>query len=183
MRWFLMGLLILGLAAAGCAGGDTESTGDTAQTDSGHEEAAVDETALLNKEDPAGTYGEGVHLAETVSIATLLDDPAPYEGKKVLVEGTISEVCPMRGCWVDITGEASTIRVKVVDGEIVFPLSAKGHEARIEGVVEKLELEEADARAWKKHEADEKGEEFDPASVTGPMTIWRIKGSGAEIEG
>jgi hypothetical protein len=31
------------------------------------------------------------------------------------------------------------------------------------------------------HIAEEKGEEFDPSTITGPMTIYQIKGVGAEI--
>ena len=43
--------------------------------------------------------------------------------------GKILEVCPMRGCWINIgipKNPQNYIRVKVTDGEIVFPLSSKG---------------------------------------------------------
>ena len=80
-------------------------------------------------------------------------------------------------------GTAATIRVKVVDGDIVFPLSARGHKAVVEGLVEKIELTEEQARSWREHEAEELGVAFDPASVTGPEVIWRIKGKAAEIQG
>ena len=32
------------------------------------------------------------------------------------------------------------------------------------------------AKSWKEHEAQEMGVAFDPESVTGPMTIWRLAG-------
>jgi hypothetical protein len=141
------------------------------------------ETDRLHRADPAGSYGEALVLTEPVSIAAIHEDPESFEGKVVCVEGTVTEVCPMRGCWVELadTEGGSTIRVKVDDGVIVFPLSAKGHGARVEGTVEKLEMTEAEARSWRQHEAAELGEDFDPESVTGPQTIWRIKGRGAEI--
>lgn len=143
------------------------------------------ETDRLHRADPAGSYGETLVLTEPVSIAAIHGDPESYEGKVVCVEGTVTEVCPMRGCWVELadTEGGPTIRVKVDDGVIVFPLSAKGHGARVEGTVEKLVMTEAEARSWRQHEAAELGADFDPESVTGPQTIWRIKGRGAEIRG
>ena len=75
------------------------------------------------------------------------------------------------------------VNAKVKDGEIVFPLSAKGHAAVVEGQVEKVELTQKQAIGWLSHEAEERGVPFDSTTVTGPMTIWRIKGAGAEIKG
>jgi hypothetical protein len=38
------------------------------------------------------------------------------------------------------------------------------------------------AIAQLKHEAEENGKKFDPASVTGPVTAYQIAGTGAVIE-
>jgi hypothetical protein len=141
------------------------------------------EQALLHKADPTGTYGAGIVLKEATSIQTILAGPAEYEGKIVQVKGTVREVCPRRGCWIELEEGDSVMRVKVTDGEIVFPLSAKGNQATVEGVVEKIELDADQAKAWKQHEAQEMGVAFDPESVTGPMTIWRLAGLGARIDG
>ena len=120
---------------------------------------------------------------ETTTITAILSDPEIFEGKTVNVAGKVVDVCPMKGCWIEITdAQMQKIRVKVNDGEIVFPLSSVGHQAIVEGIVERIELDEKQAAKWLAHEAEEKGETFDPASVTGPMTIWRIKGAGAEIK-
>lgn len=146
--------------------------------------AADSEKAALEKADPAGSYGIALTLDETLAIGTILADPASYEGQAVRIEGTVAEVCPMRGCWIEVeSAEGEKIRVKVKDGEIVFPLSAKGHAAVVEGFVEKVELTQKQAIGWLSHEAEERGVPFDSTTVTGPMTIWRIKGAGAEIKG
>ena len=147
------------------------------------QQETVSENTLLQKVDPAGTYGAGITLAEKISISEILAEPAKFEGKRVLVEGTVVDVCKKRGCWIDISGgeEFETIKVKVKDGEIVFPLSAKGNKALVEGFVEKLELTKEQTINWKAHEAEEMGIPFDSSSVTEPMIIWRIKGTGAEI--
>jgi hypothetical protein len=131
------------------------------------------------------SYGEKLTLTDTTAISRILANPDDFVGKKVLVNGEILDVCPSRGCWMDIAGNkpGEKIRIKVEDGVIVFPVEAKGNEALAEGEVEKLELTETQARGWFQHVADEKGEPFDSTSVNGPMTIYRIKGSGAEIKG
>ncbi len=147
-------------------------------------EKMTSEKARLEKADPTGTYGKGITLEEPVAISRILSDPKSFEGQRVLVLGTAVEVCPNRGCWIELTDEeqAHKIQVKVKDGEIVFPLSAKGRQVLAEGIVQKLELTEKQAREWKAHEAEELGNEFDPNSIQGPMTIWRIRGTGAEIK-
>lgn len=144
-------------------------------------EAPSEEKKLLAKEDPIGNYGAALELGETVSLATLMEDPAAYAGKKVRVTGDVADSCPMRGCWIDVADGADKIRFKVKDGDMVFPLSSKGHRATVEGVVEKIELTQDKAVNYLAHLAEEKGEAFDSSSVTGPLTIWRLNGIGAEI--
>ena len=143
------------------------------------------EKRALEKENPVGTYGKGITLSEETLLSTIMEAPEKYEGEQILLSGTIVEVCPKRGCWVDLSGdkEFEKIQVKVKDGEIVFPLSAKGNEAMVEGVIEKLELTKDQAIRYQAHQAEEKGITFDSTSVTGPLTIWRLKGLGAEIKG
>jgi hypothetical protein len=51
----------------------------------------------------------------------------------------------------------------------------------VEGKVYKLDLTQEEAVEYFKHIAEESNKEFDPATVTGPMTIYQIKGLGAEI--
>jgi hypothetical protein len=148
------------------------------------EKSVQSEKSALEKENPVGIYGKGLTLKDQTLVSTIMESPEKFEGKQVLVSGTIVEVCPKRGCWVDLSGdkEFQKIKIKVKDGEIVFPLSAKGSEALVEGIVEKLELTKDQAIRYQAHQAEEKGVEFDSTSVTGPMTIWRIKGLGAEIK-
>ena len=149
------------------------------------EQSKQAEKMAMEKENPVGTYGKGITLTNQTLLSVIMEAPEKFEGKQVLLSGTIVEVCPKRGCWVDLSGdkEFEKIQVKVKDGEIVFPLSAKGNEALVEGVIEKLELTKDQAIRYQAHQAEEKDIEFDSTSVTGPLTIWRLKGLGAEIKG
>ena len=129
------------------------------------------------------TYGEKLTLSEVTRISEILATPEQFVGKKVLVKGMVVDVCAKRGCWMYLASDKpfEKIQIKVLDGEIVFPMSARGKEALVEGEIEALKFSKEDAIAWLQHKAEEKGESFDPESVTSGMTVYRIKALGAEI--
>jgi Domain of unknown function (DUF4920) len=128
--------------------------------------------------------GKPLALQEPMPLATLLAHPDQYVGTTVQVKGTIVEVCQMMGCWMDLTNDAGQrLRIKVNDGEIDFPKDAAGRMAVAEGKFTKSELTREQAIARAKEEAQEKGKTFDPAAVTGPLTVYQIQGSGALILG
>lgn len=132
----------------------------------------------------ATKHGKGVSDAATVKISELMAAPDQYVGKVVKVEGLITEVCPMRGCWIEVAGdkEFQTLRVKVEDGVIVFPMTDKGKKVVAEGTFKKTELTKEQAIERAKHEAEEKGKTFDPASIKGPVTVYQLQGVGAVVE-
>ncbi|MBU0482733.1 MAG: DUF4920 domain-containing protein [Proteobacteria bacterium] len=128
--------------------------------------------------------GKPVTLKQVTKISEIEKNPEAFVGKKVLVSGTVVEVCSSRGCWMNIASDTpfEKIQIKVVDGVIVFPMSARGQNAYVEGVVEKLSLSKNEAIDYYRHKAEEKGQKFDPATVTGAETIYRIRALGAVIE-
>ncbi len=133
----------------------------------------------------AGTaYGAGVTLEKAVPISDVLARPAVYSGKTVKVKGLVVDVCPARGCWLELAGDKpyEKIRIKVEDGVIVFPVSARGRQAAVQGVVEMLPMCPDEARRFRQKEAREKGVPFDPASVTGKEASLTIRATGAVIE-
>ncbi|MEJ2504706.1 MAG: DUF4920 domain-containing protein [Ignavibacteriaceae bacterium] len=134
--------------------------------------------------DEKDKYGKEITLDEKTNISDILNSPESFLDKTVLVEGEVLDVCPMMGCWIELKSDDETgkIRVKVKDGEIVFPKEAKGKMANVEGKVYKIELTEEEAIKYFSHEAEETGNEFDPTSVDGPVTLYQIKGIGADIE-
>jgi hypothetical protein len=129
-------------------------------------------------------YGKNITLKEKVKISQILENPEKYTGKKVLIEGIVTDVCPKRGCWLEIASdkEFEKIKVKVTDGEIIFPMEERGKTALVEGEVYEIKMTHEEAIARAEHEAEEKGIKFDPATVTGPATIYQIKGFGAVIK-
>lgn len=128
-------------------------------------------------------FGDADAEAREVPILELLDDPARYLGETIRIVGRIGAVCPKAGCWLDIAepdGERS-IRFKVHDGEMVFPVELVGEQVSAVGVVEKIELEGERAIAYARHRAEEFGEPFDPAKAERKVVYYRLFGAGAEV--
>ncbi len=133
----------------------------------------------------SATYGDGVTVEEATPIASIVTDPDAYIGKTVGVEGGVLDVCPKKGCWIEVGDEDNHIRIKVDDGVIVFPVESQGQIAAAQGVVEAIEMSREKYVGWLAHLAEEKGETFDAASAEigdGPFRMIRIKGTGASIE-
>jgi hypothetical protein len=126
-------------------------------------------------------YGEALTLSEVTPVATILEDPQAWVGERVLIEGEVKEVCEKKGCWMDIAHPEGLIQVKVADDVIVFPLSARGKTALVEGTVEELDQTAEEAFAAAAHRAEEQGVAFDSTAVFEPAKVYRIQGIGAVI--
>lgn len=132
---------------------------------------------------PGTQYGSGVSLPETITIAELKANVDTYAGKEVRVEGLVTGVCPKRGCWFDMAGEKAgeSMRFKVRDGVMVFPMEANGKYAVAQGKVRKMPMTLEQSKRWATYQRDSYGADIDPDKITEPLTIVRLDGSGAVI--
>ena len=132
----------------------------------------------------ATVYGEGITIQETTKISSIYDKPSVFVGKVVKVEGLVVDVCSRRGCWMSLASDRpfETLRIKVADGEIVFPITSRGRRAAVEGKVQEIRMTEEQALDFARHQAQESGKPFDPATVTGPTVLYQIYATGAVIE-
>jgi Domain of unknown function (DUF4920) len=84
--------------------------------------------------------GAGVSLKDSTAVKALVEQPAAYVGKTLRVDGVATAVCSAMGCWMAVAAEGdekgATVRIKVDDGVIVFPMTAKGRKVSAEGVFE-----------------------------------------------
>jgi hypothetical protein len=122
-------------------------------------------------------------VKEQTPIAELMAKPAKFVGRSVQVKGKITAVCQMMGCWMELKDEASgaSIRIQVKDGEIVFPKDSAGKTGIAEGTFTAIRMTRAQAVERARHEAEEQGRSFDPATVKGPVTQYQIQATGAVI--
>ena len=84
------------------------------------------------------TLGSGVTLETATPIASLTARPQEFVGKTIRIDGIATAVCTHMGCWMAVAApdkaEGPTVRLKVEDGVIVFPMSAKGKRVSAQGV-------------------------------------------------
>ncbi|MCB0744659.1 MAG: DUF4920 domain-containing protein [Ignavibacteriae bacterium] len=127
-------------------------------------------------------YGNEITLSEKTEISQIMANPENFVGKKVLVEGTIVDVCEKRGCWINLNSdeEYQTMRVKVNDGEIVFPMEAKGKKALVEGEVYSIVVEGEGCGGDCSKEEGEKAHACEHEKTT--KKVYQIKGLGAVVE-
>ena len=139
-------------------------------------------TALSTIADDVKKYGDEITLTEKTEISAILADAESFVGKKVLVEGTVVGVCEKRGCWIDLSGdkEFEKIKIKVNDGEIIFPMEAKGKKALVEGEVYFVVTEGEGCGG--ECEDEEKEEEHKCEHEKTTKKVYMIKGLGAVIK-
>jgi hypothetical protein len=125
-------------------------------------------------EEKGTTYGTGVTLQTSVTVADLLKSPEDHVGKTVRVDGVVQAVCQTMGCWIQLGDEEDTqgIQFKVDDGVIVFPKDGKGRKASAEGTFERIALGDA-------HEIEHARETMKQTGSEAPK--YRIRATGAVI--
>jgi hypothetical protein len=121
--------------------------------------------------------GAGVTLKEATPVKSLIEKPADYVGKTIRVDGVATAVCEHMGCWMAIAPEndptGTTVRLKVEDGVIVLPVSAKGKKVSAQGVFEVVDEKDGEA----KEAAGEHAKKDPKASKS-----YQLKGTGVVIQ-
>jgi hypothetical protein len=120
--------------------------------------------------------GTGVALATATPIKALVEKPADFVGKTVRIDGVATAVCEDMGCWLAVAPEndpkGQTVRLKVEDGVIVFPVTAKGRKVSAEGVFEEIGAKDA-------HGSEAAGEHAKHDAAASKK--YQIKATGAVI--
>ncbi|MFA6148538.1 MAG: DUF4920 domain-containing protein [bacterium] len=129
-------------------------------------------------------YGSGVTVDPPTLVSDMMSRPDAYIAKTVKVKGLVLDVCETRGCWMELAGDkpGGKLRIKVEDGVIVFPQSARGRQAVVQGTVEMLRMCPEEAQRFRQIEAREKGVPFLREMVTGKESSLAIVATGAIIE-
>jgi len=121
-------------------------------------------------------YGSGVTLEQPTRIDAILANPEAYVGKTVRVDGVATAVCAHMGCWMAVAPadnpSGTTLRLKVDDGVIVFPVTAKGKRVSAQGVVEVVTGAEAKEAAGEHAQRD-----------PGASKDYQLKATGAIVRG
>lgn len=144
----------------------------------------------LNRKDVNGSYGKGAKVSEAVSLEQIFASPDKYLNQEVTVSGEITDVCPKAGCWLKLKGDVKgiSLRVKVKDGEIVFPIASVGSKVIAKGTLSEIKFSAEQALEYFAHIAEEKKEKFDRetasrilSNLAGPLKILQLNSYGAQI--
>jgi len=79
------------------------------------------------------TFGKPLSIKKAVSLQEALQQPAKYQNQKVLLEGKISDVCQMKGCWLLLSDGERAIRIKFEGYSFFVPKDSRGKKVRAEG--------------------------------------------------
>lgn len=119
-----------------------------------------------------------------VTVAQVLAKPDSYLQQPFTIQGKIDAVCQKKGCWMQFATAADqpTFRLKVKDGDIVFPVSAKGKTAYAHGSLKAKPMTLEQSKTYLKHRAEEQGEAFDANAVQTAITLYQFEPVSVLIE-
>lgn len=130
-------------------------------------------------------YGQEMKYphAAPVAVSAVLADPSKYEGKTLLISGSVKEVCEAKGCWMSLsdpkTNEALFVKfVCPIDDKRLIPLEAIGKPALVEGEVLVKMIDEDEAKHYAA-EAGKSAEELE--KIKGPQKQVTIESPAAKV--
>ena len=161
-----------------------ERSGDIAQAGPADgppapEQAKPARPALPPLGSPAGVYGQGVKIEESIPLARAAADVQRLHGMPVRVEARIDDVCRKKGCWMVLRDGETDVRVRFLDYGFLVPRDASGRRALVQGIITEKELTEAQAR----HQAEEGGDPESAKRIEGPQKVLAFTATGVEILG
>lgn len=100
--------------------------------------------------------GKAITLKDKATVSKILQNPGKFQGKTVLIEGKILEVCQDSGCWIEVAGDKTGQKIKVQfeEGKVSVPKNSKGKIVSVQGIVEEVSAE----NSCGDHEKDSKSE-------------------------
>ncbi|MBX7043680.1 MAG: DUF4920 domain-containing protein [Ignavibacteria bacterium] len=136
-------------------------------------------------DDPVGTkvdggmlYGKAIDpTSEVISYSDFLSKMDELNGKDVILKGTVADVCQAMGCWLTLSADGKTTRIKT-DHEFFLPKDIAGREAIVAGKFVISEISEEDAR----HFNDEsKNPTVKSEDIKGPQKAFEMSATGVVV--
>ena len=123
-------------------------------------------------------YGAGVREDEAVAAAEIMAQPAAFDGKNLLVTGTIVNVCQTKGCWMRIGTTDQNVFVKFKDYGFFMPMDSAGRTVVMEGTlaVKMVPVDEA------RHYLEDVGKHDEAQKITEPKREVTFEATGVAIK-
>ncbi len=136
-------------------------------------ESIADASGLLKR-------GAGIGEAKKVSLDEVLEKPAEYVDRTVLVEGVIVRSCKTEGCWMELAPEKdakNSVRVTFKNHAFFIPLDSVGMHARAQGIFSMKTL----SKEQVEHLVKEDGAQFENINKDGTVTEISFEAIGVEL--
>ena len=137
-------------------------------------------------------FGEAFEPVDAVPVRAVVAEPARFVGQAVKVEGTVREVCRMKGCWLTLdAGDGRYVRVSVPreDDGYVFtvPTDIDGRRVVVSGLLEEAVLTADEQRhlaedAARAAGAEDAGSPADAAPAPDETKEFRLTASGVLVQ-
>ena len=121
-------------------------------------------------------YGKGISLGQATTLTEVLGQPERFSRERVLLHGTLSDVCQKKGCWTILRDGDATVRVRFEDYGFFLPTDAIGAEAFVEG---RVKVETLSAREARHYESESR--HGNPDAVDGPRREVGFVASGVRL--
>lgn len=118
-------------------------------------------------------FGQPVQMDKMVSLDSFFENPESFVGRTITVQSVVTDSCTRMNCWMrlETPNHSQSFRIKVVDGEMVFPISTRGQIALATGVIETVDLSESQQATWMEtYQVDE-----------APAVMYQLRPVGVEI--
>ena len=128
-------------------------------------------------------FGATVDVEGAVPVTTVLATPDQFVGQEVKIEGEVSEVCQMRGCWATLVTDAGTVRIQMPrledDSDYAFtlPKDISGRTVVATGLLESRVIPADEQRHY-----DEDAGQAKEASAYQDKTEYTLKPTGVLVQ-
>jgi hypothetical protein len=114
-----------------------------------------------------------------VSSVDLLKDPSQFNGKTVMVEGRIADVCQKAGCWLVLAEGDKSIRIRTKAHRFFVAKDSAGKTAKIEGLVKSHKV---DAQKVAHYESESSEGAVIPEKQAKSDMVFELIASGVSIK-
>lgn len=125
-------------------------------------------------------FGERVRSKNAASLAGVLQKPAEFQGKEVVVEGHVRRACSRKGCWMELAAGPDAAlpgcRVTFKDYGFFVPTDSAGASARVQAQVKVSTISASSV-----NHLEEEGAQFARKNPDGTAEEVRLVATGVEL--
>jgi len=125
------------------------------------------------------TYGSSITLKTSISLSYAIEHFDEVKNREILLEGRVSKLCQVKGCWMVLQSEQGAVRVTFKDYGFFVPQLLKGKKVRAQGRLHVEIMEVSQARHFAQ-DAGKSREEIEKINV--PIKEYRFIATAVEVQ-